>query len=91
MRIVRSVLFALALVAGLTATALAEPVDINRADATAIAAAMKGVGPKKAAEIVAHREKNGPFRSIEELTSVKGIGDRTLELNRDAIRIGSHE
>jgi transcriptional accessory protein Tex/SPT6 len=41
----------------------AEPVNINTADATALAKALDGIGPAKAKAIVSYREKNGPFKS----------------------------
>ncbi len=56
--------------------------DINSADATAIAAALDGIGLVKAQEIVAHREMFGKFRSIDELAEVRGIGVATVEKNR---------
>jgi len=61
--------------------------DINSADAAAIAAALDGVGLVKAQEIVAYREMFGDFRSIEELLEVKGIGAATVERNRQRIVI----
>ena len=59
----------------------AELVNINSADARVLAQ-LKGIGPHKAAAIIAYRERNGVFRSVEELVRVKGIGQRTVELNR---------
>jgi competence protein ComEA len=67
--------------------AFAGPVDVNTADAATIAAELKGVGLSKAQAIVEYREKHGPFKSPEDLSLVKGIGDRTLELNRDSILV----
>jgi len=75
------------LVAMLPLTALAGPVDINTADAETISAQLKGIGLTKARAIVEYRTKHGPFRSPEDLSLVKGIGDRTVELNRADIRI----
>ena len=72
-----------------TATALAEPVDINSADADTLARELHGVGPSKAAAIVEYREQHGPFSSIDALGAISGIGPRTLELNRDRISIGA--
>ena len=66
----------------------AAPVDINTADAKAIARIMKGVGLKKAEAIVAYRKKNGKFKSIDELSKVKGIGKKTVAKNRKAIGVG---
>ncbi|MFT7529290.1 MAG: competence protein ComEA [Gammaproteobacteria bacterium] len=70
----------------------AGPVNINSADADALAANLVGVGDKIAAAIVADREQNGPFSSIEELMRVKGIGVKTLEKNRESLQLeGSSE
>lgn len=64
---------------GLTNPLLAvEPVDINTADAVALAAAIDGVGLKRAAAIVAYREANGPFSSVRDLTMVRGVGEKTV-------------
>jgi len=86
---IRSFLFAAALALAGLQPAFAEPVDINTADAAALSSGLKGVGPTKAEAIVAYRNQNGPFRSLEDLANVKGIGSRTVEMNRDNIRLGS--
>ncbi|MEX0965417.1 MAG: helix-hairpin-helix domain-containing protein [Pseudohongiellaceae bacterium] len=59
--------------------------DINSADAAAIAAALDGIGMTKAKEIVAYREMYGSFHSVDELAEVKGIGMATIERNRQRI------
>ena len=64
-------------------------IDINSADAAAIAAALDGVGLIKAQEIVAYREMFGAFKTIDELMEVKGIGPGTLDRNRDRIALQS--
>ena len=66
-------------------TADYQPVNINRASAARIAAAMKGVGLKTASAIVVYRQANGPFKSIDELAEVKGIGMATLRKNERVI------
>ena len=66
----------------------AAPVDINSADAKAIAKVMKGVGIKKAKAIVAYRNKHGKFKSVEELSKVKGIGKKTVAKNRKNLSLG---
>lgn len=66
-----------------------EQIDINSADAAAIAAALDGVGLVKAQEIVAYREMFGAFKTVDELMEVKGIGPGTLERNRDRIALES--
>lgn len=74
----------LSLVLALPAMA-ADTVDINTADAATLAAVLDGVGEAKAEAIVAYREENGPFQSVDQLAEVKGIGLKTLEKNRDRI------
>lgn len=69
--------------------AIAGPVDVNSADAETIAAELDGIGLARAQAIVAYREANGPFRSVEDLLAVKGVGERILAANRDNIRLGS--
>ncbi len=68
------------------AAAWAGPVNVNTADASTIAKELEGIGPAKAAAIVEYRQKNGPFKSADELVNVKGIGLKTVEKNRDLIR-----
>src|SRR6185503_12858644 len=68
--------------------AYAEPVNINTADASALAKALNGVGPAKAKAIVAYRDKNGPFKSVDQLTMVEGITQKLIERNRADIKLG---
>lgn len=63
----------------------AEPVNINTASAEEISENLKGIGPSKAQAIVAYREANGAFGHVDELVNVKGIGVRTVDLNRGMI------
>lgn len=67
--------------------AFAGPVDINSADAETISTELNGIGLAKAKAIVEYREKYGPFKNPEDLSLVKGIGDRTVELNRANILV----
>ena len=60
-------------------------VDINKADAPTLALALDGIGLAKAQDIVAHREKFGEFKSLDDLEQVKGIGPATIARNRDRI------
>jgi len=62
-------------------------VNINTADAQTIADALQGVGLSKAKAIIAYREANGEFASIEGLSAVKGIGDATVSKNRNLMTI----
>ncbi|MDZ7751510.1 MAG: helix-hairpin-helix domain-containing protein [Gammaproteobacteria bacterium] len=81
MKILRSAILSLALVLPSMVLALG-PVNINTASAEAIAEAIKGVGMQKASAIVAYRDAHGPFKSVDELAAIKGIGAKTLEQNR---------
>ena len=65
--------------------AFAGPVNINTADAETISAELDGIGLSKAQAIIEYRKANGPFKSADELSAVKGIGDRTVEINRSNI------
>jgi len=71
-------LFGLLLLGWLTAGAAhAAPININTADEAALDG-LPGIGSTKAQAIIAHREANGPFASLDDLDAVKGIGPSTL-------------
>jgi competence protein ComEA len=61
-------------------------VSLNQADAAAFES-LPGVGPVIAARIVSWRTTNGPFRSIDELGEVTGIGDAILAQVRPLVRL----
>jgi len=63
------------------------PVNINTADAPALAQALDGVGLAKAKAIVAWREANGSFESADQLSEVKGIGASLVDRNREFIQV----
>lgn len=65
----------------------AGPVDINTADAQTLSTELNGIGISKAKAIVEYRDKHGPFQSAEDLSLVKGVGERTVELNRANIKV----
>jgi competence ComEA-like helix-hairpin-helix protein len=58
------------------------PIDLNAADADALVA-LPGVGPVLARRIVAYRDSAGPFRRLEDLVGVRGIGPATLSRIRE--------
>jgi competence protein ComEA len=89
MRILSTAAIAVLLMAPLTV--LPGQVDINNADAETISAELKGVGLSKAKAIVEYRKKHGPFRSADDLSLVKGIGERTVELNRSDIKVSGQK
>ena len=97
-----SIFLSILLVAGLSSPAFADDamteekisapmayeVNINTADAEQLASNLQGIGATRAAAIVAYRQEHGEFNSVDELMRVKGIGESTLEVNRDLITVG---
>lgn len=69
--------------------AFAGPVNVNTADAETLSEELKGVGLSKARAIVEYRKKHGPFQSADDLSLVKGIGERTVEINRSDIQVST--
>jgi competence protein ComEA len=63
-----------------------QKVNINKADAWLLAA-LPGIGDTRAQAILAYRQQNGPFRDINELLNVKGVGIVTLDNIRDLITV----
>lgn len=80
-----------ALMLALPCAAYCGPVDINTATAEQLSEALTGVGPAKAAAIVAYRDQHGPFRSLADLTNVKGVGQSLLDKNQGLILIGQED
>lgn len=60
--------------------------DLNRIDFETLRV-LKGVGSKTAAAIIRYREKHGPFRRIEELLEVKGIGPARFKVLRPSLAV----
>ena len=65
-----------------------EVIDLNAAD-TYDLDRLPGIGPAKAEAILAYREEHGPFQSVDDLLSVSGIGEVTLENLRPYVTAGS--
>lgn len=61
-------------------------VNINRATAEELET-LHGIGPAKAKAIIDYREKHGPFKAIDEIKNVSGIGEKTFEKLQDSITI----
>jgi len=57
-------------------------IDLNQAK-TEDLLSLRGISPKLAEKIIAYRNQNGPFRNLEELKEIKGIGDYRYEKLRD--------
>lgn len=55
-----------------------QQININQADSEKLTE-LTGIGPSRAMDIIRYREQNGPFKSIEEIKNVNGIGDKTYE------------
>lgn len=69
-----------------TATPERERLDINTAGVEELME-LPGIGEKRAQDIVAEREANGPYRFPEDLTRVKGIGEETVARLLDYITV----
>jgi len=63
-----------------------EKININTADVL-ILENLRGIGPKKAADIVEFRDKNGMFETIDDLKKINGIGQKTIDKNRELIEV----
>ena len=61
--------------------------DINRASAEEFEK-LPGIGPKMAAQIVAYRAKHGPFRRVEDLLIIKGMGNKKWKALRPYVCVG---
>ncbi|ASW52353.2 helix-hairpin-helix domain-containing protein [Streptococcus suis] len=48
---------------------------------------ISGIGAKRAADIIAYREANGGFKSVDDLNNVSGIGDKTMESIRPYVTV----
>lgn len=64
-----------------------ERINLNSADAATLQKELIGIGKNKADAIVAYREANGQFTSVDELVEVKGIGKAILDKNRDRLTV----
>lgn len=63
-----------------------EVVNINSADVETLTK-LHGIGPSRAEAIIAWREANGDFVSVDQLVEVRGIGPTTIEANRDILSV----
>ena len=63
-------------------------VNLNSASTQELTA-LRGIGDKTAQAIIAYRESHGPFKSVEELVEVKGIGEKLMTSLRDQVTVGT--
>ncbi len=85
MEIIKKTLLAVCLL--IPIVLFAETVNINTADKEALMTSIKGVGEKRAEAIIAYREQNGSFKSVEELADVRGVGPSIVEKNMDNLSV----
>lgn len=71
-----------------TSATPAAVVNINTATAPEFEA-LPGIGPKTAARIVEYRQKNGPFKKIEELMNVRGLGEKNFLKLKAQLTVGT--
>jgi competence protein ComEA len=62
------------------------PINVNTATVEQLEA-LPGIGPTLAGAIVQERDRNGPFRNVDDLTRVPGIGDGRLSQLRDLVTL----
>jgi competence protein ComEA len=70
------------------ATAPVGKVNLNTATLSQLQD-LPGIGPALAARIVDHRQKNGAFKSVEDVMAVKGIGERNFAKIQDFLSVGT--
>ena len=69
-----------------TVTSTESVININTADSQTLQQ-ISGIGPVTAEKIINYRETNGAFRSVDEITNVNGIGEKTLQKIRSRITV----
>jgi competence protein ComEA len=62
-------------------------VDLNTADLDALTT-VPGIGPALAQRIIEYRKEHGPFKKVEDLLNVRGIGERSLARIKDRVTVG---
>lgn len=71
----------------ITFSASAEVVNLNKANASALQHYLKGVGEKKALDIVKYRKQHKKFKKIEEIKEVKGIGEKLYKKIKSSLSL----
>lgn len=65
---------------------MSDKININDADQSKLTQ-LPGVGPKMATRIIDYRTENGPFKSVDGLLNVKGIGPKVLQKLKPFVKI----
>jgi competence protein ComEA len=65
-----------------------EAINLNSATAAQIAS-LPGIGPKTADLVVQYRVKNGPFKKIEEIMNVRGVGEKSFLKIKDRLTVAA--
>ena len=82
--LVKTILVTLLFIPGLL---FAEAININTADKETLMTSIKGVGEKRAEAIIDYREQNGPFKSVDDLAEISGIGQTIVDDNRENLTV----
>ena len=82
--LVKAILVTLLFVPGIL---FAEAININTADKETLMTSIKGVGEKRAEAIIDYREQNGPFKSVDDLAEISGIGQTIVDDNRENLTV----
>ena len=73
--------------ASAAASAAKSPININTATAAELEG-LPGIGAKTAARIIEYRQKNGPFKKVEELMNVRGVGEKSFLKLKPQLTLG---
>lgn len=84
---VLGVLAAVAVAVSAPAFGDGSPINVNTANEAELVV-VNGIGRSKAKAIIAHREANGDFATVDDLRDVSGIGDKLLERVRPQVTVG---
>jgi competence protein ComEA len=68
------------------ASSEARPIDLNTADSTALES-VPGIGKSLSQRILAFRDKNGPFQSVDDLLKVQGVGEKSIQKLRPYLTV----
>lgn len=74
---------------GASSPAPAEKVNLNTAGVDELVT-LPGIGKAYAERIVEYRQKNGPFKKVEDILNVRGIGEKTFDRIKDRLTLGKN-